>query len=163
MFKKILLGYDGSEPAKKAFEQCLEMARCFGAQLSIVTVVRPPEFAEDVETEAIIENARSHYDSELGKLRARASTSGIQPAMHIRVGHPAEQIIAAAEEWNADLIVTGHRGKGLFERWLLGSVCRVIIAYALRRDGDSMSPSGTARPAQHSAASVRASDDRPSA
>ena len=71
MFKKILLGYDGSEPGNKAFEQCLEMARCFGAQLSIVTVVRPPEFAEDVETEAIIENARSHYDSELGKLRAR--------------------------------------------------------------------------------------------
>jgi len=83
-----------------------------------VTVVRPPEFAEDVETEAIIENARSHYDSELGKLRARASTAGVQPAMHIRVGHPAEQIIAAAEEWNADLIVIGHRGKGLFERWV---------------------------------------------
>jgi len=130
MFKKILLGYDGSEPAKKAFAQCLEMARCSRAQLSIVTVVRPPEFAEDVETEAIIENARSHYDSELGKLRTRASTSRIQPAMHIRVGHPAEQIIAAAEEWNTDLIVTGHRGKGLFERWLLGSVSRVVIAYA---------------------------------
>lgn len=58
MFKKILLGYDGSEPAKKAFERCLEMARCFGARLAIVTIVQPPEFAEDVETEAIIENAR---------------------------------------------------------------------------------------------------------
>jgi nucleotide-binding universal stress UspA family protein len=79
VFKKILLGYDGSEPSKKAFDQCLEMARHFGAQLAIVTVVRPPEFAEDVETEAIIENARSHYDSELGKLRARANASGVQP------------------------------------------------------------------------------------
>jgi nucleotide-binding universal stress UspA family protein len=47
-----------------------------------------------------------------------------------RVGHPAEQIIATAEEWGADLIVTGHRGHGLFERWLLGSVSRVVIAYA---------------------------------
>ena len=101
------------------------------------------------------------------RLRARqaprARAAGVQPAVHIRVGHPAEQIIAAAEEWEADLIVTGHRGKGLFERWLLGSVSRVIIAYPLRRDGDSMSPSGTARPVQHTAASVRASDDRPSA
>jgi nucleotide-binding universal stress UspA family protein len=26
--------------------------------------------------------------------------------------------------------VTGHRGKGLFERWLLGSVSRLVIAYA---------------------------------
>jgi nucleotide-binding universal stress UspA family protein len=130
MFKKILLAYDGSDPAKKAFDRCLEMARCFGAELSIVTVVRPPDFAEDVETEAIIENARSRSDSELQKLRAHARTAGMQPAVHIRVGHPAEQIIAAAEEWGADLIVTGHRGKGLFERWLLGSVSRLIIAYA---------------------------------
>ena len=36
MFKKILLAYDGSDRAKKAFERCLEMARCFGAELSIV-------------------------------------------------------------------------------------------------------------------------------
>jgi nucleotide-binding universal stress UspA family protein len=130
MFKRILLGYDGSEPAKKAFENSLEMARSFGAELSIVTVVRPPEFAEEVETEAVIENARSHFDSELGKLRARASAAGVHTAVHVRVGHPAEQIIAAAEEWGAELIVTGHRGKGLFERWLLGSVSRLVIAYA---------------------------------
>jgi nucleotide-binding universal stress UspA family protein len=132
VFKKILLAYDGSEPARKAFERCLEMTRCFGAQLTIVSVVRAPEFAEDVETEAVIENARSHFQSELGKLRAQASSAGTSPppAVHIRVGHPAEQIIAAAEEWDADLIVTGHRGRGLFERWLLGSVSRVVIAYA---------------------------------
>ena len=57
MFNKILLAYDGSEPAKKAFVRCLEMATCFKAQLSIVAVIRPPEFAEDVETEAILETA----------------------------------------------------------------------------------------------------------
>jgi nucleotide-binding universal stress UspA family protein len=119
MFKKILLAYDGSAPAKKGFERSLEMARCFNAELCIVAVARPPEFAEDVETEAILENARSHLNSELGKLRAQACSSGVQPSLQVRVGHPAEQIIAAAEEWNADLIVTGHRGKGLFERWLL--------------------------------------------
>ncbi len=130
MFKKILLAYDGSEPAKKAFDHCVEMARGLGAEFAIVAVVRPPEFAEDVETEAIIESARSHLGSELQKLGARARTAGMQPALHIRVGHPAEQIIAAAEELRADLIVTGHRGKGLFERWLLGSVSRLVIAYA---------------------------------
>jgi nucleotide-binding universal stress UspA family protein len=130
MFKKILLAYDGSDPAKKAFDRCLEMAKSFSAELSIVSVVRPPEFAEDVETEAIIESARSYFDGETVKLKARASAAGIDPHSHIRVGHPAEQIIAAAEEWDADLIVTGHRGRGLFERWLLGSVSRLVIAYA---------------------------------
>ena len=64
-------------PAQKAFEQCLDMAKCFGAELSIVSVVRPPEFAEDVETKAILENAHSHFDAELATLRSRASAQGL--------------------------------------------------------------------------------------
>jgi len=130
MFNKILLAYDGSDPAKKAFDRCLEMTTCFKAELSIVTVIRPPEFAEDVETEAILENARDHFDQAHAELQTRAHAAGIAPSIHIRVGHPAEQIIAAAEEWHADLIVTGHRGQVLVERWLLGSVSRLVIAYA---------------------------------
>jgi len=130
MFKSILLAYDGSEPARKAFERSLEMAKSFQAQLSIVGVIRPPEFAEDVETKALMENARARFDREIEELSPRAHNVGITPRIVVRVGHPAEQIIAAAEEWGADLIVTGHGGKGLFERWLLGSVSRLVIAYA---------------------------------
>jgi nucleotide-binding universal stress UspA family protein len=130
MFKNILLAYDGSDPARKAFGQCLEMTRCFNAELSIVAVIRPPEFAEDVETEAILENARNHIEAEFEQLGVQAHAAGVTPKLLIKVGHPAEQIIAAAESLQADLIVTGHRGKGLFERWLLGSVSRLVIAYA---------------------------------
>ena len=79
MFKKILLAYDGSDPAKKAFERCLEMSRCFAAELSIVLVIQPPEFAEDVETEAIIEGARSRCEREIADLQARASAAGLTP------------------------------------------------------------------------------------
>jgi nucleotide-binding universal stress UspA family protein len=130
MFKKILLAYDGSEPAKKAFDRCLELANSLRTELAIVGVVRPPEFAEDVETEAILDTARAHFEGEMAALQTRASAAGVNLRTSIRVGHPAEQIIAEAEEWAADLIVTGHRGKGLFERWLLGSVSRLVIAYA---------------------------------
>jgi nucleotide-binding universal stress UspA family protein len=47
MFKKVLVAYDGSAAAVKAFERSLEMAQCFAAQLAIVVVLRPPEFAEE--------------------------------------------------------------------------------------------------------------------
>ena len=130
MFKKLLVGYDGSQAALKAFERALEMAKCFGAELAIVNVLRPPEFAEEVETRAVLENARNRFEGEIAKLQLRARDSGIELITHTCVGHPAEQIIATAERWGADLIVTGHRGQGLFERWLLGSVSRVVIAYA---------------------------------
>lgn len=130
MFKKLLVAYDGSAAALKAFERSVEMAKCFGAQLAIVVVLRPPEFAEEVETRAVLENARHRFDQEIANLQTQARASGIEPVPHTCVGHPAEQIIAVAERWGADLIVTGHRGQGLFERWLLGSVSRVVIAYA---------------------------------
>jgi nucleotide-binding universal stress UspA family protein len=130
MFKKLLVAYDGSQAALKAFERALEMAKCFGAQLAIVIVLRPPEFAEEVATRAVLENARNRFEGEIANLRARARDSGIEPVTYTCVGHPAEQIIATAERWEADLIVTGHRGQGLFERWLLGSVSRVVIAYS---------------------------------
>jgi nucleotide-binding universal stress UspA family protein len=54
----------------------------------------------------------------------------MNPHFRIKAGHPAEQIVRAAEEQHIDLILLGHRGHGVFERWLLGSVSRAVIAYA---------------------------------
>ena len=50
--------------------------------------------------------------------------------IHIAVGHPAEQIVRFAEGHDIDHIVVGHRGHTLFERWLIGSVARQVVAYA---------------------------------
>jgi nucleotide-binding universal stress UspA family protein len=73
MFKKILVAYDGSTAALKAFERSLEMAQCLGAQLAIVVVLRPPEFAEEVETPAVIESARNRFDEEIAGLQDAGS------------------------------------------------------------------------------------------
>jgi len=61
MYTKILVGYDGSEAGKKAFETALELAAAHGAELYVLTVCRPPEIGDDVETEAVIENSRRHH------------------------------------------------------------------------------------------------------
>lgn len=47
-----------------------------------------------------------------------------------QVGHPAEQILRYAAEHAVDHIVLGHRGRSFFDRWLLGSVSRRVVAYA---------------------------------
>jgi nucleotide-binding universal stress UspA family protein len=130
MFERILIAYDGSEPAGKAFERALDLAARYGARLDVLAVARPPEFAEDVETEALLDSAREHFEARFAALRQRAAQAGVQAGFEIRVGHPAEQVVQFAEQRAVDLIVTGHRGKGLFERWLLGSVSRLVIAYA---------------------------------
>jgi nucleotide-binding universal stress UspA family protein len=130
MLKNILVAYDGSQPAEKAFDYGLALAANFGAALSVLAVARPPEFGDDVETEAILENAQEHFEKQFATLRTKASALGMAPNFEVRVGHPAQQIVHLAEELGVDQIVMGHRGKTLFQRWRLGSVSKQVIHYA---------------------------------
>jgi nucleotide-binding universal stress UspA family protein len=126
MLKKILVAYDGSESANHAFNQAVDLAAKYSAELHVLTVARPPEFGEEVETEAVIENSRRHAHQIQKPLKEKA------PGAHldVAVGHPAVKITAYAESHGIDLIVMGHRGKTLFERWLIGSVAKKVISYA---------------------------------
>jgi len=130
MINQILLGYDGSGSAKDAFAFALDLATRYAAELHVLAVVRPPEFAEDVETEALLENSIRHYRHVLEPVEARATASSVKTHLEVAVGHPAEQIVRYAEQHGIDHIVVGHRGHTLFERWLIGSVARQVIAYA---------------------------------
>jgi nucleotide-binding universal stress UspA family protein len=130
MTKNILLGYEGSESANDALEFAVVLARTFGADLHVLAVARPPELGDDVETSAVIENSRRRYEKILQDVRARLAQESFKTHFQVSVGHPAEQIVRYAEGHGIDHIVVGHRGHTLFERWLIGSVARQVIAYA---------------------------------
>lgn len=127
---KILIAHDGSDSAGKACLYALDLAAKYGAELLALAVASPPEFAEDVETEAVLENAQEHYEQLFIRLKEQAAAQGVQLFCDVVVGHPAEQIIYRAEQENVDLIVMGHRGKTFLQRWLLGSVTKRVISYA---------------------------------
>lgn len=128
MIHKILVAYDGSDAARTAFDFGLELANKYESELHVLSVARPPDFGTEVETEAIIEQSRHHCAQVLHPLKSRAG--GRATKFEIAVGHPAEQIVLYAENHGIDHIVVGHRGRSVFERWLVGSVARQVIAYA---------------------------------
>jgi len=130
MINKILIAYDGSESADHAYSFALDLAGKYQAELFVLTVARPPEFAEDVETEAVIENSKRHHEELLVPLKDQAASLGLRAQLEVAVGHPAEQIIFHAEQYGVDLVVLGHRGKSLLKRLLLGSVSKRVIQYA---------------------------------
>lgn len=132
MIRKILFAYDGSESARKALVTALDLALKYQAELYVLTVAQPPEFGEDVETEAIIENSRSYHERTLMPVKDLVAKSGVKAKYEVAVGHPAEQIIYHADRHQVDLIVLGHRGKSLFRRLLLGSVSKQVVQYADR-------------------------------
>jgi len=130
MTRKILLAYDGSESAKHASDFAVELAQKFAAELHVVAVARPPEFGDEVETEAVIESSLRHYERMLDPFRKRLAAEPLNASFQVVVGHPAEQIVRYASAHGIDHIVVGHRGHTMFERWLIGSVARQVIAYA---------------------------------
>ena len=130
MIKKLLVAYDGSEQAGKAFDFALDIASKHSADIIVLSVVRPPEPPEAVEMEAVLESATDYYEEQFTALKEKARDQGIVPRFEVRVGHPADQIVHRANEESVDMIVMGHRGKSLVQRWLLGSVSKRVLSYA---------------------------------
>jgi nucleotide-binding universal stress UspA family protein len=128
--KRIVVGYDGSQQAAAAFRYALDLAGKYNAVVDVVSVARPPEPPEMVETEAMLENATEHFKKGFAALRTEADGVKVKTHFSVAVGSPADQIIHHAIEQKADLIVLGHRGKSRVKRWLLGSVSRRVTSYA---------------------------------
>lgn len=126
--KRILIGFDGSDAAETALAFAGDLAEHYHAELHVITVTQLPEIADDIETEALVERSESIAQDLLGL--AAAHFPDLKVATVSQIGHPAEHILRYAEQNDIDHIVLGHRGRSFFDRWLLGSVSRRVVAYA---------------------------------
>lgn len=129
-FQNILVGYDGSVQAEKAAHVAFAMAKAMDCKVLLFAVARPPEPAASVELEAVLDNAKEHYEEAFQKLTREAAESNIDVQTDIAIGHPAEQIIHKAETIKADLVILGRRGMSRFEKWILGSISERVLRYA---------------------------------
>lgn len=130
MFRHILIAHDGSEAARKAFAIATQLAKALDAKLSLLSVARPPEIGDDIETEAMVERSQWTFQDLHKELLKDPEAVGLTLTTSIYVGHPAEQILRYADEHQVDHIVIGHRGKSVLQRWLVGSVSRQVIDHA---------------------------------
>ena len=82
MYRTIVMGYDGSTAARKAFDAALELAARDHAELHVVSVGRPSEIADDVETEAVIEHTRAYHRRLLAELENKLASG---PCRRLRI------------------------------------------------------------------------------
>jgi nucleotide-binding universal stress UspA family protein len=133
MLNKILVAFDGSQQSYKAFNFALDISKlCSGAspEIMVLSVAQPPEPADIVEVDAIIDSATQHYEELFKGLREKAKEISVEITTEVAIGHPAEQIIKYAAEKKSDMIVIGQRGKSKIAKWLLGSVSKRVSTYA---------------------------------
>jgi len=129
-FRRILVGYDGSPSSQKALEAALAIADTLGSAVEVLSVIRPPEPSTSTELNAVLDDAREHYEKAHRKIAQAAAANGTRLDTDVKIGHPAEQIIQRAELGRVDLIVLGHRGVSKFENLIMGSVSERVLAYA---------------------------------
>jgi nucleotide-binding universal stress UspA family protein len=129
-FKKILVAYDGSAQSDKSTERALALAQSLDAKVLLFAVARPPEPATIVEVDAMLDDAREHFEEHFKRIAQCAKDLGVELQTDIAVGHPVEQIVHRAETDHVDLIVLGRRGKSRFERMLVGSTAEKVLRYA---------------------------------
>lgn len=129
-FPSILVGYDGSPQADKAVEIAFSLAQDTDSVVQILSVARPPEPPTSVEMEAMLDDAREHFEEKFKLFRERAAALGLDVKTDVIVGHPVEQIVHRAETDKVDLIILGRRGMSRFGRMIVGSTSEKVLRYA---------------------------------
>jgi nucleotide-binding universal stress UspA family protein len=140
--KTIVVGYDGSDPAKRALERAAGLAEKLGSKLVVTSVAEPVAVADDpyVPGDAIGLAApaivpvpdRAAASQELTEAREALKERSLDVAYEPTVGDAAQGIIEVADKHDADLIVVGTREPGFLDRVLSGDVSEAVSRHAHR-------------------------------
>jgi nucleotide-binding universal stress UspA family protein len=140
--RKMIVGVDGSEWAARALDWVRQLPLPPDCQVRLVMVLpfledlirtrmfTPPYPAGILEANNYAEQQRKEAQEQLDQLTAGLRATGKQADSEIRHGEPAPDLLDAAQEWSADLIVVGSQGLSAIERFMMGSVSENVVRHA---------------------------------
>jgi nucleotide-binding universal stress UspA family protein len=128
VFTNILCPVDFSTDSERALASALTLARYTQGHVTLVTAV-DPLLSAGASAAGADEALNAQTQDELSQLLQRAAPGMASAvAVSVRVGNPAAEILAQAEDSNSDVIVMGMRGVGGAQKLLLGSTSQDVIA-----------------------------------
>lgn len=135
---RLIIGVDNSSDSNAAVDAVSLRQWPIGTEVRLVVVVdtvmaitpdpSQPSILKWIEVgdEEDWDQVRQIFEPSVEKLRA----AGLDAAVMIRRGSPADQLVEEAETWNADCVFVGAKGTRGIERLLLGSVSSAVSARA---------------------------------
>jgi nucleotide-binding universal stress UspA family protein len=137
LYKVILVPLDGSPLAEQALPHAVEIARAFGARLTLFSVVesyqlypQPGVIGPVLSVQFNIDEETSKTSEYLRGLADKLRADGIDVVVEVRQGDPAAEICDYAKSIGADLIVMSTHGRSGIRRWVYGSVADRILRSA---------------------------------
>ncbi len=130
MFKRILLATDGSPIVEREVLYAGHLARGGRAEVIVLHAYELPErYQSYAGYETLSEQYRAVVQALVDEVVQELSEDGIEARGELRTGPAAEVIVAAAAEYDVDLIVMGTRGSSNLQH-ILGSVSAQVLRYA---------------------------------
>jgi nucleotide-binding universal stress UspA family protein len=132
MLQRILVAWDGSELAVRAFDMAIDISRRYQAELAALSIARSPAHAETGEDRRETADAAHRYLAESFALVSdRASRAGVQTTHTIIAADEVPQaMLDYAHEHGFDLIVCGHHRSKRVGRLLLHGLAEELIGGA---------------------------------
>lgn len=133
MFRKIVVGFDGSEGSWKALRLALALAKLqSGSEVWALSVEERlphmPEIIDEFNEEKERQNAifESLHREALGV----AAEERVELKVKTVAGHAAQAIVRFVEQGDFDLLVIGHSGRSGVWGTFLGSTAEKIVRHA---------------------------------
>jgi nucleotide-binding universal stress UspA family protein len=146
--QRILVPVDFSDSSLRALRHAVKLAAESGGSLVIVHVVPADYGWLGIGRDESRDLDRSLQRQAADRLRAFADEHvghNVAAELEVRIGRPAEEIVAAARESKCDSIVLSTRGLTGLDRYLIGSVadrvarlapCSVVLMRPGKRSPD---------------------------
>jgi nucleotide-binding universal stress UspA family protein len=137
---RIVVGVDGSEHAAFALDWAVRMAKGMGSEVIAVFAMSPPVYVGSTYGYAP-PMVMPQFDPELrAEMKKEFETewckqlqeSGVTYRTVMQDGRPASAIAQVADQFGADVIVVGRRGRSGVAELLLGSVSHELVLHCKR-------------------------------
>jgi universal stress protein A len=129
--RHILAPTDFSDYSKKALSDALELARTFGAKLTLLHVVEPSpylgEFTPPAAGADLVSNLERQASAALARVLPEAQSAQIEVIQSVVIGSPLRKIVEAAAAKHVDLIVMATHGRTGLSHLLIGSVAERVV------------------------------------
>lgn len=130
MYRRILVGIDGSHGARVALRRAIQLTGEHDAMLHAVVVEEgaPPDAGTIDENEDAWEDTRIHSAQVIDQARKVAASAGVRITCEVRQGNAARILIERGRQLDCELIILGHTRRD----WgsLLGSTANRVVDHA---------------------------------